>query len=118
MTVATHGHERRHTFAERLLLYLSRSPSGDDYEAGREKWVPDQALSQLCRAFPDFMQRIAGKDVLDFGCGLGHQVVTLAKNGARSVVGVEINERRLALARNLSQEAGVAPQVDFATCLE
>jgi SAM-dependent methyltransferase len=104
----------RHRLAERLLLFLSRKPDSDDYEEGTERWDPANALSKLCRAFPNFMNCFVGRDVLDFGSGLGHQVVALAKHGARYVVGVETNEKRLAQARSLFWEAGLGQQVDFA----
>jgi 2-polyprenyl-3-methyl-5-hydroxy-6-metoxy-1,4-benzoquinol methylase len=113
-TTIEHGQQPQHTIAERLLLFLSRKPNKDDYAGGTEKWHPGNALSRLCRAFPNFMNSFVGKEVLDFGCGLGYQVIALAKHGARHVLGVETNEKRLASARNLSRQTGLGQQVDFA----
>jgi SAM-dependent methyltransferase len=109
-----HRHQPQQTIAERLLLFLSRKPESDDYAEGTERWHPGDGLSQLCRAFPNFMNSFVGRDVLDFGCGLGYQAIALARHGARYVVGIEPNEKRLARARNLSQQAGLGQQVDFA----
>jgi SAM-dependent methyltransferase len=110
--------ETRSKFPERLLLYLSRDPRSCDCEAARETCRLNTALLRLCTAFPNFMTSFVGKDVLDFGCGLGYQVVALAKNNARYVVGIEINERRRNEARNLALQAGVIDQVEFAARLE
>jgi SAM-dependent methyltransferase len=103
---------------ERLLLFLSRKPGTDDYETGTEKWSSDGALSILCKVFPDFMNSLVGKDILDFGCGTGYQTVALAKNGARYVLGIDSNERRLNEARDLARSLGLGQQVEFATRME
>jgi SAM-dependent methyltransferase len=110
--------DSRSTFPERILLHFSRDPSSSDCEAARETCNPNSALLKLCAAFPNFMTSFAGKDVLDFGCGLGYQVVALAKNNAKHVVGIESNARRLNEARNLALQAGVTDRVEFAANLE
>jgi SAM-dependent methyltransferase len=106
------------SFAEKLLLHLSRGPGTDDFPAGQEEWNPDNALSLLCRVFPDFLNSIVGKEILDFGCGTGWQSVALAKAGASSVLGLEINPQTLEKARHLAQELGLGPRVQFAERLD
>ncbi|HEV8403985.1 MAG TPA: class I SAM-dependent methyltransferase [Candidatus Limnocylindrales bacterium] len=49
---------------------------------------------------------VAGKDVLEFGCGAAQWSIALAKQGAR-MVGLDISARQLAHARRLMTEAGV-----------
>jgi SAM-dependent methyltransferase len=49
---------------------------------------------------------IAGKDILEFGCGGAQWSVALAKAGARPV-GLDISENQLVHARRLMTEAGV-----------
>jgi SAM-dependent methyltransferase len=104
----------RLSLSERLLLLLSRKPGAEDPPASREEWNLENALSQLRAAFPDFDSLIAGKDVLDFGCGEGWQAVALAQNGARFVLGLDSNAKTLAKARQLAQQAEVGGGVEFA----
>ena len=49
---------------------------------------------------------VAGKDVLEFGCGAAQWSIALAKAGARPV-GLDISARQLEHARRLMAEAGV-----------
>src|SRR5579863_235194 len=49
--------------------------------------------------------RIRDKTVIDFGCGLGAEAIEIAKNGARHVYGIDVQDRWLAIARS---EAGRA----------
>jgi SAM-dependent methyltransferase len=108
-----HSRQTPHSLSERLLLFLSRRPEADDYEAGRDHWTGDDALSHLCRFLPDFLTRIDGKEVLDFGCGTGYQSVALARMGAKHVVGLDINATFLQKARELASDFGLAEQVRF-----
>jgi SAM-dependent methyltransferase len=86
---------------ERVLLLLSRDPARSDCLHEQECALGD-ALSLLRRVFPDLPYRIAGKSIIDFGCGSGQQAVALVKNGARYVVGVDRNECTLKRARTLA----------------
>jgi SAM-dependent methyltransferase len=58
---------------------------------------------------------IGGKTVLDFGCGAGHQAVELAQHGAGRVIGLDIRESALSVARANAREAGVADRCTFTT---
>lgn len=100
--------------SERLLLLLSRKPGAKDYAAGHDHWTVDNALDGLCVSFPDFMNMIRGKEILDYGCGEGYQSVAMAKNGARRVTGVEINSAYRERARCLAAENDVADRVELA----
>lgn len=102
-----------HSLSERLLLFLSRKPGAVDYEAGRDHWAVDDALSQLCRVFPSFHPRIAGKEILDLGCGTGYQTVALARMGAKHVIGLDTNRAVLETARELARELDVTEKVEF-----
>lgn len=59
--------------------------------------------------------RLVGRDLVDFGCGTGADAVELALAGARSVVGVDIQEPLLEVARERARDAGVADRVRFVT---
>jgi len=102
---------------ERLLLSISKHPGEVDktsnYEKPTDQWTVETALKQLLAAFPDFLSEIRGGDVLDYGCGDGFQSVALARSGASSVLGVEIDENRLGHARALAKREN-AEAVTFA----
>jgi 2-polyprenyl-3-methyl-5-hydroxy-6-metoxy-1,4-benzoquinol methylase len=57
---------------------------------------------------------IAGKSVLDIGCGPGHYSVTLAKNGAAEVFGIDFADEMIGLASENAQRAGVGKRCHFA----
>ena len=54
--------------------------------------IEKPALFSLC---PDF----AGQAVLDLGCGCGENCRTIAEAGAKAVVGVDISQKMLAVAK-------------------
>jgi len=56
---------------------------------------------------------IDGKTVFDAGCGPGHYCVEFARRGASKVVGADLAENMLAIARQNSVEAGVAVRCEF-----
>jgi 2-polyprenyl-3-methyl-5-hydroxy-6-metoxy-1,4-benzoquinol methylase len=56
---------------------------------------------------------LAGKRVLDVGCGEGGDSVLLAKLGAKQVTGVDLSERAIIAAREHCLINGVADRVDF-----
>jgi 2-polyprenyl-3-methyl-5-hydroxy-6-metoxy-1,4-benzoquinol methylase len=56
---------------------------------------------------------IAGKAVLDVGCGSGRYAVEFATRGAARVVGVDYAPGMLALAREYAEARGVAARCEF-----
>ncbi len=78
------------SLAERVLLAFSRDPAASEYEGGTSRATPDNALEFLLKTVPGFLGYIKGKDVLDFGCGYGLQAVAMARNGARTVTGLDL----------------------------
>ncbi len=59
------------------------------------------------------IEQLRDKDVIDFGCGEGAEVIEMASFGARSVVGVDIQTERFPDARRRAEAAGVADKVKF-----
>jgi SAM-dependent methyltransferase len=55
----------------------------------------------------DFFSKIAGRVVIDFGCGEGAESVEMAENGAKRVIGIDIRENVLQTARQRALIAGV-----------
>lgn len=59
--------------------------------------------------------RLRDRVVIDFGCGEGHESVEMAQRGAAHVIGLDIQERWLAIARGNAERAGVLDRCTFAT---
>jgi len=57
----------------------------------------------------------AGKTVIDFGCGEGLEAIELARIGAQRVIGLDIRENVLQIARSNARSAGVANICEFGT---
>ncbi|MEO8333659.1 MAG: methyltransferase domain-containing protein [bacterium] len=62
----------------------------------------------------DLLERLRGKDVLDFGCGVGAEAVEVA-GVARSVFGLDILTASLEKARERAAVAGVSDKCTFGT---
>jgi SAM-dependent methyltransferase len=58
--------------------------------------------------------RIIGKSIIDFGCGEGADAVEMAERGAKHVIGIDIREDVLELARLKAIRAGVEETCLFA----
>ncbi len=80
-------------------------------DAGEQRWaaheptwgawgVPDDQVPLL----PD---DLAGKDVIELGCGTGYVSAWAARRGARRVVGIDNSARQLQTARRLAGEHGI-----------
>jgi len=80
-------------------------------QPGRRHWGQDEPTwgiwdvpeSEL-RLFPD---ELAGRDVVELGCGTGYVSAWLARRGARPV-GVDVSDAQLASARRFQREFGLA----------
>lgn len=78
--------------------------SGSVYE-GKSK------LAALMGA--QFFSRIAGKVVIDFGCGEGADAIEMAQRGAKRVIGIDIREDILQAAREKALNEGVQETCTF-----
>lgn len=58
---------------------------------------------------------LAGKRVIDFGCGAGGSAIEVAQHGAASVIGIDNRESMLAVARQAADAASVADRCRFTT---
>ena len=59
------------------------------------------------------LQPLAGKKILDVGCGSGRFCIAFAKEGAAKVVGVDFAKLMIDIAEELAKEEGVAQQCEF-----
>jgi 2-polyprenyl-3-methyl-5-hydroxy-6-metoxy-1,4-benzoquinol methylase len=73
------------------------------------------AYQQRVTTLPDvkeFLGDLAGKRVLEYGCGLGQISVLLAKSGAY-VTGFDLSAESVAFARKLAETNGVADRIQL-----
>lgn len=56
-----------------------------------------------------------GRRFLDIGCGPGHYGVSLAKQGADKIVGIDFSPSMIDIARRHAEAAGVADRCEFET---
>lgn len=59
------------------------------------------------QAFRSLLPDLRGKRVLDLGCGFGWHCRYARQQGARSVVGIDLSEKMLARARELTDDPGI-----------
>ncbi len=64
-----------------------------------ERFGPGWTRALEHPSFMALLPDVAGRRVLDLGCGVGQLAHHLAERGAAEVIGVDISERMLALAR-------------------
>ena len=62
---------------------------------------------------PNFLEKIKGKTVIDFGCGEGAEAVEIAQNGATRVFGIDIRGNLLDIAKQNALTAGVQRICEF-----
>jgi SAM-dependent methyltransferase len=86
---------------------------------GKSGYITGEAYankSKLRALFGDsFFDEIHGRTVIDFGCGNGAETVEMAQRGARRVIGIDIRESMLAVARRRAEANGVADRCAFMT---
>ncbi|MBW2742421.1 MAG: methyltransferase domain-containing protein [Deltaproteobacteria bacterium] len=105
-------------FSERFLLFLTRKPGSSDFETSDNKQNLENALSLLCRVFPNFLTNICCQTVVDFGCGKGFQSVAMAITGAKYVLGFDTNVGAVKEARHMVQKYHLDGRVEFTDKLQ
>jgi SAM-dependent methyltransferase len=79
-------------------------PESSDYRAGSVY----EGNSKLAILLGDeFLGKISGKTIVDFGCGEGAEAVEIAQKGAKRVIGIDVREDVLQTARKRALTAGV-----------
>ena len=86
-------------------------------EKGRfTRWVDDVWRGVVRRRFEltlRLLDPLAGKSVLDVGCGSGRYCIAYAERGASRIVGVDFAAAMIELANEHAQRSGVADRCDF-----
>ncbi len=75
------------------------------------EYCPKSRIAELLGL--EAMKEFAGRRVLDFGCGDGHESVALAQAGASEVIGLDIRPEALETARKRAAAAGVQDRCRF-----
>ena len=107
-------------FGRRLWIYPSTiEPPADDPDAVIVRLDPGLAFgtgthptTALCLAWLDGLD-LAGKTVIDFGCGSGVLAIAALKLGAARVIGVDNDPQALAASRDNAERNQVAAQVEL-----
>ena len=93
-----------------VLKLLARA-SGESQRMAGDAYAERSKLDVLLGA--DRVGQIAGKTVVDFGCGLGVEAIEMARRGAARVIGLDVHEPSLREARRRAARAGVGDRCEF-----
>jgi SAM-dependent methyltransferase len=94
-----------------LLKLASRNGAAQRSEVATA-YIGRSKLEVLLGA--DIWQTTRGKDVLDFGCGHGHEAVEIAERGARHVVGIDLRDKWLEMSVAHAAARGMTDRCTFA----
>jgi SAM-dependent methyltransferase len=95
----------------RVLKYISSGPPDHRGEPGSF-----EGATKIRRMLgPELLAHIQGKTVIDFGCGGGAEALEYARHGARRVIGLDIRDDVLDIARRRAAEAQLEDVCTFAT---
>jgi SAM-dependent methyltransferase len=90
--------------SEKILLAFCKKNLPETRQAASKKVNIEDALALLKRIYPHFIEGIKNKSVCDFGCGEGHQSLSLAYHGAKEVVGIDLNPKHFPTAYAMCKE--------------
>jgi SAM-dependent methyltransferase len=94
----------------RILKAIS---SGEENSRAREAYDNKSKLELLLGH--EFLKRVPGKTIIDFGCGTGTEAVELAQRGAKRVIGIDVREDVLRVARNKALAASLQGTCQFSS---
>lgn len=96
---------------EETLKYL---PTKKQYSQWAKKYDEENNLLIVLeeKEIKDFLPKVKGKDVLDFGCGTGRYAVPLAKKGAK-VVAIDFTPAMIRRAKEKAKSAKVLDKIKF-----
>jgi len=101
------------TLGYRLLRYLGRRAAQGGHRCDRHAYGGRAKVE--ARFAPQIWSALAGRVVIDFGCGEGAEAIEIARRGARRVIGIDIRPKLLERARAAAEKAGVSDRCVFAT---
>ena len=89
-----------------------RANSGNSFKGDFEGFVP-LSLASYRFCYQQLAGNCSGKTVLDYGCGNGIHAIFLAKTGAEKVIGIDLSEKSLEIAKLVAYKEGVEDKVEF-----
>jgi len=99
---------------ERILLYFSRTSEEQRVAGATGRYTLGNALDFAHKRIPGFAELVRGKSIVDFGCGAGWQTVAMhSECGARSVLGIDIEDELLEHGRALAERENCRTRVTF-----
>lgn len=106
-------------FGKRLWIYPWNVEASDDGDAVIVRLDPGLAFGSgthpttaLCLEWLDGCD-LAGKTVVDYGCGSGILAIAALKLGAANAIGVDNDEQAIAASRDNAQRNGVSEKLDL-----
>src|SRR5947209_8683575 len=78
-----------------------------NHAGARADWLRTDMISRIKHSHP-----LAGRRILDFGCGTGSSSVVLGENGAM-VIGAETEQKALAVAARRARDLDVTSHCSF-----
>lgn len=101
--------------AKRRVLAREPGSVGENAATFDRRSYSDWRQAQLEKQFRDHFAdaELAGRDVLDFGCGEGGLSRLAAHADARSVIGIDLSEDRIAAARRETSRAALPRPPSF-----
>ena len=103
--------------ANKRLQHSAPKDSGvQDAQVTTGEYADWRQNSQERMFFSDFDQEIfAGKDFLDFGCGVGTLSFLLHENGVRSVTGIDVSDSSIEIAEQRNAQDNVTFKLSATT---
>jgi 2-polyprenyl-3-methyl-5-hydroxy-6-metoxy-1,4-benzoquinol methylase len=113
--------DNQHIHDQRVGTYFDKAANTFDtfYDHKRSlfmQWVDRKFRSDVFQRYHltfKTLEPLTGKTVLDIGCGSGPYVAEAARRGSKRVVGLDMAEAMLDLARQRTAVAGVANKCEF-----
>ena len=91
-----------YSLAKRMVLTRRTGAAGENPAtfdlATYQQWREAELRAQFTEHFR--FDEVAGKDVLDFGCGGGTLSMLIARHGVKSITGVDLNPQMIAQAQD------------------
>ena len=108
-----YAHPIKHVKKKELELLLQHIPPPPDAKAELEQYITPASIAADMLWMAYYNGDIAGKTVIDFGCGSGIFAVGAALLNALRVIGIDKDERLIQIATKAANELGVT--VEFIT---
>jgi len=89
-----------------------RDDSGKEEKTDFEGFDPN-VLSSYAFCYEFLKDKCKGQRVLDYGCGNGIHSIYPAKHGAKMVIGIDLSEASLKIARERAEEEGVSEKIEY-----